>query len=262
VATTTRLSTAAFAVLVAASIAAFFVTQHLKVTTPLIQGTPRPVPPAINPLHAVQCGRWNSGYATISFYLQHRSDDVDVKVVDSSSGAIVRVLATGRHMRKGVRIPDGVFHWDGRLTDGRVAPDGTYYFRVVLLHQDRAVNLTGVPVKVKTAPPRPVITSVSPQVISPGSRVTIRYAGNENRGGTILLYRLGLPGGPRLVKRFLTPWGGNSAVWDGTVRARQPAPAGRYLIALQVSDAACNTGQFPAQIPPAPGTADTTVTVR
>ena len=41
---TTRLSIVAFAALVAATIGAFFVTQHLKVTTPLIQGFPRPVP--------------------------------------------------------------------------------------------------------------------------------------------------------------------------------------------------------------------------
>ena len=38
-----RLPTGAFAVLVAATIAAFFITQHLKVTTPLIQGFPRPI---------------------------------------------------------------------------------------------------------------------------------------------------------------------------------------------------------------------------
>jgi FlgD Ig-like domain len=258
---TTRLSTAAFAVLVAASIAAFFVTQHLKVTTPLIQGTPRPAPPVINPLHAVQCGKWNTGSTTISFYLQHRSDVVDVDVVDSG-GDVVREVATGRRMRKGVRNPDGVFHWDGRLADGRVAPEGSYYFRVVLLHQDRAVNLTGVPVAVKTVPPRPEITSVTPRVISSGSRVAIHYAGNENRGGTILLYRMGSPGGPRLIKTFLTPWSGHTAIWDGTVRNQRPAPAGTYLIALEVSDAACNTGQFPAGIPPAPGTPDTTVTVR
>lgn len=258
---TTRLSTAAFAVLVAASIAAFFVTQHLKVTTPLIQGTPRPAPPAINPLHGVQCGKWNTGSTTISFYLQHRSDVVDVDVVDSS-GDVVRQVASGRRMRKGVRNPDGVFHWDGRLADGRVAPDGSYYFRVVLLHQDRAVNLTGVPVTVKTVAPRPEITSVTPRVISGGSRVTIRYTGNDNRGGTILLYRMGAPGGPRLIKTFLTPWSGHTAVWDGTVRDQRPAPAATYLIALQVSDAACNTGQFPSRVPPPPGTPDTTVTVR
>jgi hypothetical protein len=263
--TTTRLSTGAFAVLVAATIGAFFVTQHLKVATPLIQGFPRPVPSVINPLHGVPCGKYNSGSTTISFYLQHRSDDVDVSVIDSSTGAIVDTVASGRHMRKNVRHPDGVFRWNGRESDGSVAPDGTYYFRVTLLHQDRTINLTGVPVKIKTIAPHPVITSVAPASISPASgssRVTIRYAGNENRGGTILLYRTDLPGGPRLVKTFLTPWKGEQAIWDGTIRG-QPAPAGTYLVGLEVTDAACNTGRFPARIPPDAATAARlTVTVQ
>ena len=260
--TTTRLSTVAFGVLVAATIAAFFVTQHLKVTTPLIQGSPRPVPGVINPVHAVPCLGRNTGSTTISFYLQHRSDDVDVYVVNSD-GTIVHTVASGRHMRKDVRNPDGVFHWDGSLADGQVAPDGTYYFRVALLHQGRTIDLTSVPVKVKTVPPRPVILSVSPSVIQSGSSgvsVTIRYAGNENRLATVLIYRLDEPGGPRLVKSFLT--GGNTAVWDGRIRQR-PAPAGTYLVGLEVTDAACNTGRFPARVPPPPGTPpNTTVTVK
>ncbi len=260
---TTRLSIAAFAALVAASIAAFFVTQHLKVTTPLIQGAPRPVPPVINPLHGVSCGKYNTGSATISFYLQHRSDDVIVSVVDDADDAVVRTVADGRHMRKDVRTPDGVFHWDGRLSDGTVAPDGTYYFRVTLIHQNRTIDLTDVPVKVKTVAPDPVVRSVAPSVIAPGTHVTIRYTGNQNRGGTILLYRLGLPGGPRLIKDFLTPWKGQTAIWDGTVNGQQPAPPGTYLLALEVSDAACNTGRYPAHIPASAGPAATdVVTVR
>jgi hypothetical protein len=265
---TTRLSVAAFAALVLASIAAFFVTQHLKVTTPLIQGgagAPFPVPGVINPLHPVQCGRHNTGSTTISFYLQHRSDDVIVSVIDAHDD-VVRTVADGRHMRKGVRTPDGVFHWDGRLSDGRVAPDGTYHFRVTLIHQNRTIDLTNVPVKVKTVPPRPVITSITPTQIptATGSRrVIIRFAGNENRGGTMLLYRLDAPGSPRLVKTFLTSWKGQTAVWDGTVRDQRRAPAGTYLLAFEVSDAACNTGRYPAQIPPAAGSSATdVVTVR
>jgi FlgD Ig-like domain len=248
---TTRLSIGAFAALVIATIAAFFVTQHLKVTTPLIQGDPRPVPGVIDPLRGVQCGKFNSGSATISFYLQHRGDDVDVYVIDSN-GTIVRTVASGRHMRKDVRNPDGVFHWDGRLDDGRVAPDGTYYFRVALLHQGRTIDLKDVPVKVKTAPPQPVVVSVSPQLIPSASgsrRVTISYAGNENRGGTVLLYRIDAPGGLHLVKTFLTPWKGHTAVWDGTLAGR-PAPAGKYLVGLEVSDAACDTGRWPPELPP------------
>jgi hypothetical protein len=261
----TRLSTGAFAVLVAATIGAFFVTQHLKVTTPLIQGLPRPVPGVINPLHGVRCldGR-DSGSTTISFYLQHRGDEVDVYVVDAEDN-IVRTVATGRHMRKDVRNPDGVFTWDGRLDNGQVAPDGTYHFRVALIHQNRTIDLTSVPVKVKTATPRPVVVSVSPSVIpAPGgsTNVTIRYAGNENRGGTILLYRTDLPGGPRLLKAFLTPWQGHTAVWDGRIFGR-PARPGSYLVGIEVSDAACNSGRWPARLPPTPAeTARAGVTVQ
>jgi hypothetical protein len=261
----TRLSTGAFAVLVAATIGAFFVTQHLKVTTPLIQGFPRPAPGVIDPLHGVRCADGeNSGSTTISFYLQHRGDEVDVYVVDAE-GNIVATVATGRHMRKDVRDPDGVFHWDGRLDNGRVAPDGTYYFRVALIHQNRTIDLSTVPVKVKTAPPRPVVVSVSPSVIptpNGSTDVTIRYAGNENRGGTILLYRIGLPGGPRLVKTFLTPWNGHSAVWDGQILGR-PARPGSYLVGIEVSDAACDTGRWPPRLPPTPTeTARAGVTVK
>jgi hypothetical protein len=251
----TRLSTGAFAVLVAATIGAFFVTQHLKVTTPLIQGFPRPVPGVINPLHGVPCidGR-NSGSTTISFYLQHRGDEVDVYVVDADDN-IVRTVATGRQMHKDVRNPDGVFHWDGRLDNGQVAPDGTYYFRVVLIHQNQTIDLSDVPVKVKTLPPHPVVVSVSPSAIPTASvsrDVTIRYAGNENRLATVLIYRTDLPGGPRLVKAFLAK--GQTAVWDGMIRQR-PAPAGTYLVALEVSDAACNTGRWPPRLPPTPAEA-------
>jgi hypothetical protein len=261
----TRLSTGAFAVLVAATIGAFFVTQHLKVTTPLIQGFPRPVPGVIDPLHGVPCfdGR-NSGSTTISFYLQHRGDVVDVYVVDAGDN-IVRTVANGRHMRKNVRNPDGVFHWDGRLDDGRVAPDGTYYFRVALRHQNRTIELKDVPVKVKTVAPRPVIVSVSPSVIpstAGNTNVTIRYAGNENRGGTILVYRTDVPDGPRLVKTFLTPWVGHTAVWDGKILGR-PARPGSYLVGIEVTDAACDPGRWPPTVVATPAvTARAGVTVK
>src|SRR5437764_2172471 len=249
-----RLPFVAFAALVVATVAAFFVTQHLKVTTPLIAGTPRPSPAVINPVGGTVCGGVDHRFTRISFYLLHRADDVDVYVVDQS-GSIVRTLAIGRHMRRGVRTPDGLFTWNGRKDNGAVAPDGTYFFRVALLQQGRTIDLDNAAVTVKTAAPRPVVNGVSPALIpQDGQPVTIRYSGNENRGGSVLLYRTDLPGKPRLVKApFPTPWHEQTVAWDGTIH-RRPAPAGTYLIALSVTDAACNTGRFPATIPPAPGT--------
>jgi hypothetical protein len=74
--------------------------------------------------------------------------------------------------------------------------------------------------------------------------VTIRFVGNGTRAATVLVYRTDRPGGPRLVKEFVTGWDKQSAVWDGTINGR-PAPPGAYQVGLEVTDAACNTGRSP-----------------
>jgi hypothetical protein len=263
-----RLPVVSFVALVLASAGAFFVVQHLKVTTPLLAGYPRPVPEFIDPYGAGTCGGINHSSMKVSFYLQHRSDTVDVYIVDSS-GTIVRTLATGVHMRGGAHPARGYFRWNGREDNGQVAPDGTYYVRVALLHQGRTVEISSTsagpwPVKVLTVPPHPVVTSVSPSLIPFGhTPVTIRYKGTEGRSGFIMLYRTDLPGGGlHLVKRFKTKWGSTEATWNGLING-QPAPAGTYLVGLNVTDAACDTGKFPELTPPPPGsTPNAGVTVR
>lgn len=254
---------AAFGALVVATVAAFFVTQHLKVTTPLIAGAPAPDPAWINPLDGVTCGppdkRVNHRVMRISFYLLHRSDDVDVDIVDPG-GAIVATLATDVYMRGGAHPVRTLFTWDGREDDGQIAPDGAYYIRVTLLHQGRTVEIanaggTPEPVMVRTVAPDPVVTGVSPSTIprSGAMSVVIHYTGDEGRAGTVRLYRTGLAGGPKLIKSFPTPWNGASVVWNGTVRGERPAPQGTYLIGLDVTDEACNTGRFPPVMPPPAG---------
>jgi FlgD Ig-like domain len=263
----TRLPIVGFAVLAVATVGAFFVTQHLKVTTPLIAGHPAPVPSWINPVDGRVCAGVDHRRVFVSFYLLHRSDDVDVYVVDQT-GAIVRTVAQGRHMRRDVRKPDGEFSWNGRQGNGQVAPDGVYYFRVALIHQGRTVDISDSsgpdPITVRTIPPRPVVTSVSPSLIPQGEsgNVRVHYTGNEHRSGVVRIYRTDLPGRPKLVKSFRTAWNSESAVWDGRIHQR-PAPAGTYLVGLDVTDAACNIGHFPIVMPPAPGTTPHTgVTVR
>ncbi len=252
-----RLPVAAFVALAIATVAAFFVTQHLKVTTPLIAGFPAPAPGTIDPVSGGVCKGVSHRSMSVSFYLLHRSDDVDVYIVNSD-GSIVATLATGRHMRRGVRRPDGLFQWDGRVGGGAVAPDGAYYIKVSLIHQGRSVtisNNTGPePVTVQTVPPRPRITRVSPALIPQpgGAGAMIRYTGNVSRSGRILIYRTDLPGLPRLVKSYASRAGGVSR-WDGTISGR-PAPQGTYLVGFKVTDKACDTGRFPPELPPVPGT--------
>ncbi len=98
---------AAFVALVIATVGAFFVTQHLKVTTPLIQGRPAPVPNTINPAYGGSCAlRDGKGQVRlvsfrrtrVSFYLQNRSDNVDVWIVDHA-GDLVRQIGSNVFMR-------------------------------------------------------------------------------------------------------------------------------------------------------------------
>ncbi len=253
-----RLPVTAFAALVAATIGAFFVTQHLKVSTPLIAGTPKPVPGYINPVSTSRCwiatpaGRLliSFNHMNISFYLLHRSDHVNVYVVDGN-GAIVRTLATGRYMQGGAHPVRTLFTWNGRENDGRVAPDGSYYIRVALLAQNRTVDIsdsTGHPeaVTVRTIPPQPVVVSATPASIPAPAPVTIRYQGTEDLPARILLFHPSRSGKPRLVKSFGTPAGVSQAVWDGRIHGRPAAP-GSYLVGLEVTDQACNTAYFPAR---------------
>jgi hypothetical protein len=256
----TRLPVLAFAALVVATVAAFFITQHLKVSTPLLAGFPRPVPAAINPVGGINCydpavGKTlNYRQMSISFYLLNQSDSVDVWVVDAH-GRIVATLARGRYMAGGSHPVRKQFIWKGTTNTGALAPDGEYWVRVRLRHQARTVAISDssgpIPFRVLTTPPRPLITLVTPKEIhaSHPSRVRIDFTGNGSRLATILVYRLTRHQRPVLVKSFIT--GSHTAVWDGLIRKR-PASPGTYVIGLKVTDVACNTGYFPPTLHPLP----------
>ena len=249
----------AFAALAVVTVAAFFITQHLKVSTPLINGRPAPHPAQINPLNGQVCRGVSHRSMAISFYLQNRSDDVDVYMVDTG-GSVVATLASGVHMVGGRHPVRRGFHWNGRLADGRVAPDGTYYVKVTLIHEGRSVLISSpssgaLPVTVDTVAPHPRVVSVTPGLIprTGATGAVVRTAGTQKLPARMLVYRTDLPGRPRLVKSFPARRSGTTP-WDGTVAGGAPAPQGIYLIGLRVTDHACNTGSFPAVLPPVPGT--------
>jgi flagellar hook assembly protein FlgD len=129
-----------FAGLVVATLAAFFISQHLKVTTPFIAGVPHPDPPAINPQNPY-CHS-----TRVSFFLLHHVDNVDVYVVNQS-GTTVRSLVRGLFMSK---KETRSFTWNGRDTAGRPVTPGSYFFRVYLIHQERPIEIQQ-PVRVVTS---------------------------------------------------------------------------------------------------------------
>jgi hypothetical protein len=269
-----RLPVAAFVALVIATVGAFFVTQHLKVTTPLIAGSPTPHPATINPVNGKTCLLRNHlgvrvpvsyKQMQISFYLLHRADDVDVHVVDQN-GNIVDTLASGRHMSINRR---SLFTWGGRTSKGTTAPDGTYNIRVSLIHQGRTLLLAkgsaNVTVTVERQAPALRVTDVRPALIPATGAVgaTATFTGADHRRPRVLIYRTDLPGGPVLVKSFNATTKQGRTLWNGTVTGGAPARQGTYLVGLRLTDAACNTARFPAHLPPVPGsTSHAGVTVR
>lgn len=144
-----RLPLAAFTAVAIATVGAVFITQHLKVTTPLIAGPPTydPTPHNIVPTNP-RCSA-----VTLSFYLLHRADSFDLYIVDSHD-RVVRTLAHGVFgpTKKWQRYP-----WDGRLADGAVAPHGLYNFKIHLIHQNRTIDpvIYGYPISVQSKCPPP-----------------------------------------------------------------------------------------------------------
>jgi hypothetical protein len=274
-----RLPAVVFGVLVAATVGAFFLTQHLKSANPYINGLPRPDPPAINPAAGVVCrnliGKRVSFRRTrVGFYLQTHAQVVDVLVFNADDEQVAIASGSGRYVRPGAKRY--VFYsWDGRTSDGRVAPDGTYYFRVVLRSEGVPIPINQ-PIQVITRPPRPLVSSVrvtgsSPRapattpIISgsaPDQTVTIHFTPGDYRDTRIRILRTDLPGPPRQVFAFGANGRLGVAAWNGRINGT-PAPAGTYLVGLRVTDPACNVGSFPIISNPPPGsTPHAGVTVR
>src|SRR5262249_32775347 len=101
------------------------------------------------------------------------AQELAVDVVDDDGQVVRRLLPARRVKAIGIR-------WDGRTDGGKVAPDGTYRFRLDLPH--RTVVMPN-PVRLDTTPPH-VRVSVTDRVFSPDGdsvrdRVGVRYQSNE-----------------------------------------------------------------------------------
>ena len=260
----TRWPVAAFVALAIATVGAFFVTQHLKVSTPLITGYPAPVPNTINPVSGGTCRLRNPRgrrvpvsfkRMRVSFYLLNRPDNVNVYIVNQDDQIIRTLPGSGRYMHLKVRH---TFTWNGRADDGRVAPDGTYDIRVSLVHQGRTLLIsnenTGAvePVTVQTRPPRLVVTAVSPDAVATPGRdeITVHYSGNQGLRPRVLIVR---SGSLAVLKDYAATSRDGTSLWNGTLRGGRPAPAGTYVVGLQLfPDKTCNRVQSPLTAAAAP----------
>jgi hypothetical protein len=235
---------AVFAVLVVATIAAFFLTQQLKGDFPLV------IRFATKPAHFSPNGDGVRDETRIGFDLS-RPASVSFMVVDAE-GTEVRRIVSDRRLAGDAKHR---FTWDARDDDGNVVPDGTYRMRVVRRDESRVID-SEKKIDVDRVPPRVALVSAEPSVIASGlpgetPTVRLRYEGPKNRAPVFRVFRTG-EGEPRIVRRFRgRP--DRTATWDGRVSAgterTEPAPEGNYAFTVAVRDRAGNITEAPRPVP-------------
>jgi hypothetical protein len=213
------------AALLAATSAAFVVTEKLKLTrSPIIGPT---VAKVFSP--TCDCG---TASADIRFRLR-TPDRVSVEIIDPG-GDVVRELARDRpQSRRFV-----TYVWDGRDDAGRVVDEGTYRPRIHLDRQRRTIVMPNR-IRVDTTAPRVVSFTARPLVISPdgdgrSDRAKIRYRVDER--AVVELYVDGV----RALRRLGTRTAG-SMDWFGTAGG-EPLPEGPHTLRLVARDLAGNLG--------------------
>jgi hypothetical protein len=238
---------AVFAVLVVATIGAFFLTQQLKGDFPLV------IRFATKPAHFSPNADGYRDTSQIGFDLSEPAS-VSFMVVDSE-GTEVRRIVSSRRLAGDAKHR---FTWDGRDDAGNVVADGTYRMRVVRRDESRVIDSVKE-IRVDTVPPRVTLASAEPSVIATGlpgetPSVRLRYRGPKNQAPEVRVFRTG-GGEPRVVRRFR---GGptRTATWDGRVSAgperTEPAPEGDYAFTVAVRDKAGNLTEAPQPVPRAP----------
>ena len=247
----TRAVAGVFAVLVAATFAAFFVAQRLKNSPSLVQSYM--ASPYFSPNRD---GRHDRAYVR---FLLKRSDRVTVTVVDTDGDPVRELLSRESGSYREVRAK-----WDGHDDDGARVPDGLYRYRITLQRQGRSVIFPRS-VDLDTTPPHPLVTSIGPErspvprpellPVPGGGDATIRFHA-PGRRLEVSIVKLG-PGRPRVaVPRLPVTDGATSARWDGRLPDGRPASPGTYVVGIEVRDRAGNIGRVPdrdAHDLPAPG---------
>ncbi len=234
----TRLAGVLFALLVAATLAAFFVAQRLKSRPGVLvaaQGSTL--------LSPNRDGRFEVLELTARL---REAEDVTARVVDAE-GEPVRTLLEDRPVRRRERV---ALRWDGRDPAGRPVPDGRYRVRLVLGRAGRAITHPRT-ITVDTTPPVPRVLDVGPQTapgpeLLPGRPARIRFSA-PGRRVSVEVWRTDR--GPRPVAVLLEAEEGlgapeGVATWDGRVAGRRIG-AGTFRVVVRSRDRAGNVGTSP-----------------
>lgn len=231
----TAFARAFFALLVVATVGAFFVAQRLKHAPTVIQSFK-----ANRVFSPNQDGRLDR--LNISFLLKE-ADDVTVTIVDRR-GDEVRTLADSRPLKAYRKIP--TLKWDGRDDEGRRVADGIYRARVTLRRQGRSIVVPRA-FRLDTVPPRPRVYAIGPEsgpgpelLPRPGGGAVTAHLQAPGRRLEILLFKTA-PGRSRLVLSERLADGTTQWRWRGRIAGRSVSP-GTYLVVVRCRDKAGNVG--------------------
>jgi flagellar hook capping protein FlgD len=225
-------STVLVVALLAATAAAFALTQGLKLQKSPIFGTK--VQPVLSPV----CG-CDKETARIAFKLR-KADRIDVLIVDGNE--VVRTIERGRSYKKG----PVTIEWDGRDDAGQVLPEGDYRPRIRVRGEHQTITLPN-PIRIDVTPPVIQDVRVGPRVVSPdgdGRRdhVTVTYRLNEPGRGALIV------NGKRRGLGTLFPRTEETIVWNAKAAGR-PVRAGLYSLQLVAFDRAGNRSARTPAVP-------------
>jgi hypothetical protein len=217
-------STVLVVALLAATLAAFALTQGLKQQKSPVFRT------QVDEIFSPTCD-CDTGSATIAFRLR-QPDSIDVTILDG--GDVVRTLVSESRFERDVKL-----EWDGRDDAGNVLPEGDYRPRVHL-EEERSTITFPNDMRIDVTPPVLESVRVTPRVISPdgdgrADRAVVRYELSDDAKGLLFV-----DGRRHTVTRFARPQG--TIVWNGKRDGKALSP-GVYTLAVSARDPAGNIAE-------------------
>ena len=227
------LSTALVLAVLAATAAAFAVTEHAKLARSPIYGT-RVAPKTFSPDCARPC-TLGSETVTIAFRLRV-SEKIDVWIQHGDDR--VRTLVSGRSYPRRRLLS---FVWDGQDESGAVVPDGTYKPYVKLERSHRTIGLPNGLVLDTKPPvitvPHPLYPIISPDGDGHKDAVRVAYRLDEPAHAVLLV------GSHQVLLTYRQPLHG-TLVWNGKLgRPPKPVRPGRYVLYVSARDLAGNVAK-------------------
>jgi hypothetical protein len=216
------LSTGVLVGLLAATAAAFAVTERLKLTKSPITGT-KIIRDHLSP----------AAHTTAAINVRFRHGDVVTATIRDSRRHEVDTLADAAPMSLGRHT----FTWNGMTDAGTAAPDGTYRLEIHLARQHRTILLPN-PIALDTKRPTVLAAGAVRPFFSPdgdhqSDTVTIHYKLSETAHVLVLV------NGHRVI-RGRSSQTKNKVTWGGTVDGTL-LPPGTYVLRVGAVDLSGNT---------------------